>query len=224
MRANNKLERHRASKMLRGAFPLQFLELTPRLSTVTMTPWLSFSEGDPGGGPSGSTGVAMAKDTDGRRTSDAGTAGVIARPPLLFLGALLLGGVLDLLLPFPVAIPGGDLVRWTIAGALILAGLVLAAAGIRNFSRAGTPVPTNEPTRALVTSGIHGWTRNPIYLGLFLVYFGIGMGVQSAWILILTLPLAITIRYGVVAREEAYLESRFGDAYRTYKARVRRWL
>lgn len=166
----------------------------------------------------------MAKDTGGQQTSGPGTAGVIARPPLLFLGALLLGGVLDRLLPLSFVIPGGDLIRWTIAGSLILLGLALAVAGIRNFSRAGTPVPTNEPTRALVTSGIHGWTRNPIYLGLFLVYVGIGMAAQSAWILVLVLPLAITIRYGVVAREEAYLERRFGDAYRAYKARVRRWL
>ncbi|MGI6851841.1 methyltransferase family protein [Mesorhizobium sp. 1B3] len=166
----------------------------------------------------------MASDTDGQHTDGAGTAGVIARPPLLFLGALLLGGVLDRLLPLRFVVPGSDTFRWTIAAFLILVGLALAVAGIRNFSRAGTPVPTNEPTRALVTSGIHGRTRNPIYLGLFAVYVGIGTAAQSAWILILTLPLAITIRYGVVAREEAYLERRFGDAYRAYKARVRRWL
>ena len=53
---------------------------------------------------------------------------------------------------------------------------------------------------------------------------GIGLVVRSPWILILTLPVAFTMRYGVVAREEAYLERRFGDAYRDYKARVRRWL
>jgi Phospholipid methyltransferase len=70
-------------------------------------------------------------------------------------------------------------------------GLAIAAAGIRNFSRARTPVPTNEPTRALVTTGIHGWTRNPIYLGMFLMYGGIGIAVRSPSILILALPLAI---------------------------------
>jgi protein-S-isoprenylcysteine O-methyltransferase Ste14 len=59
---------------------------------------------------------------------------------------------------------------------------------------------------------------------MFLVYGGIGIAACSPSILILMLPLAITIRYGVVAREEAYLEQRFGDAYRDYKARVRRWL
>jgi protein-S-isoprenylcysteine O-methyltransferase Ste14 len=155
---------------------------------------------------------------------DAGTAGVIARPPLLFLAALLLGLAADRLLPWPFAVPAGGPVYWAVAGSLILIGLALAAAGIRDFGRAATPVPTNEPTRALVTTGIHGWSRNPIYLGMFLVYGGIDLAARSPATLILALPLAITIRYGVVAREEAYLERRFGDAYRDYKARVRRWL
>jgi protein-S-isoprenylcysteine O-methyltransferase Ste14 len=159
-----------------------------------------------------------------QKGSDPGTAGVIARPPFLFLAALLLGLAADHLLPLPFSVTETDLVRWIIAASLILVGLALAAGGIRNFSKAGTPVPTNEPVRALVTNGIHGWTRNPIYLGMFLVYGGIGLAARSPWMLLLTLPLAITIRYGVVAREEAYLERRFGDAYRDYMGRVRRWL
>ena len=163
-------------------------------------------------------------DPAGQHVTDSGTAGVIARPPLLFLAALLLGFIGDRVLSLPFPLPGTDLVRWIVAGSLILMGLALAAAGIRNFLRAGTPVPTNEPTRALVTTGIHAWTRNPIYLGIFLVYGGIGLAARSPSILILTLPLAIAIRYGVVAREEAYLERRFGDTYRDYKARVRRWV
>jgi protein-S-isoprenylcysteine O-methyltransferase Ste14 len=117
--------------------------------------------------------------------SDAATPGVIVRPPLLFLVALLLG---------------------------------LAAEKLR------TPVRGHQPTRALVTTGIHAWSRNPIYVGMFLLYLGIGLVARGPWILVLVLPLAITIRYVVVAREEAYLERRYGDAYRDYKARVRCWL
>jgi protein-S-isoprenylcysteine O-methyltransferase Ste14 len=155
---------------------------------------------------------------------DTGTAGVIAPPPVLFLGALLLGLASDRLLPLPFPRPQADVVHWVVAGSLILAGLALLAAGLRNFSRAATPVPTYEPTRALVTTGVHGRSRNPIYVAMFLVYVGIGVAARSPWILILTLPLAIAIRHGVVAREEAYLEGRFGDTYRDYRARVRRWL
>jgi protein-S-isoprenylcysteine O-methyltransferase Ste14 len=85
-------------------------------------------------------------------------------------------------------------------------------------------VPSNQPVRALVTTGIHGWSRNPIYVGMLLLYAGIGTAARSPWVLILALPLVIILRYGVIAREETYLERRFGDAYRDYKARVRRWL
>lgn len=166
----------------------------------------------------------MCKYQAGQQVNYTETAGVIARPPLLFLGALLLGLASDRLLPLTAAVPEVGLVQWVMVGSLSLIGFALAAAGIGNFSRAATPVPTNEPVRALVKTGIHGWTRNPIYLGMFLIYGSIGLAASSPWILILTLPLAITIRYGVVAREEAYLERLFGDAYRYYKARVRRWL
>jgi protein-S-isoprenylcysteine O-methyltransferase Ste14 len=166
----------------------------------------------------------MRTDPAAQRVNDTETAGVIARPPFLFVIALLLGHALDRVIAFPFAPPEAAAARWTSASLLIGAGLALAAAGIRDFSRAGTPVPTYEPTRVLVTTGAHRWSRNPIYLGMFLVYAGIVVATASLWTLILALPLAITIRYGVVAREEAYLERLFGDAFRDYKSRVRRWL
>src|SRR5262249_27002717 len=144
--------RHR----LRSPCLYQFFQLTPWLSTSRMTPWLSCWKFE---------GADMEMDPAVQRVTDAGTAGPIARPPLLFLGALLIGFVLNRLLRLPFPVPGTDLVHWIIGGSLILIGLALAAAGIRNFSRAGTPVRSIEPTRALVTTGIHGWTRNPIYLG-----------------------------------------------------------
>jgi protein-S-isoprenylcysteine O-methyltransferase Ste14 len=156
-----------------------------------------------------------------------GIAGVIARPILLFPTAVVLGFALDHLLRLPFPISRIGMVYWisaTIAGSLILIGIAIFAAGVRSFSRAATPLPTNQPARALVTTGIYRWTRNPIYLAFFLMYGGIGMAVRSPWILLLVLPLAVIVRYGVVAREEAYLERRFGDAYRDYKARIRRWL
>ena len=115
----------------------------------------------------------------GHQVDDAGTAGVVARPPLVFLTGLVLGSVADRLLPLEFPVAGTGVVRWTIAGAVIVLGLALGVAGIRNFSRGGTPVPTNEPTRALVTSGIHRWTRDPIYLGLFLIYGGVGVAARD---------------------------------------------
>jgi protein-S-isoprenylcysteine O-methyltransferase Ste14 len=159
----------------------------------------------------------------GQQANDTAVARGIARPPLLYLGCLLFGLALDRVLPLPLILPAAA-IRWTMGGGLILIGAAIMAAGIRNFSHAATPVPSSRPVRALVTTGIHGWSRNPIYVGMFLLYAGIGIAACSPWVLILALPLVIILRYGVVAREETYLERRFGDAYREYKARVRRWL
>ena len=158
------------------------------------------------------------------RFSDTAVAGGFTRPPFLYLACLLLGLALDRELPLPLILPEAALIRWTVGGGLILIGVAIVATGVRNFSRAATPVPSNQPVRALVTTGIHGWSRNPIYVGMFLLYAGIGIAARGPWVLILALPLVIILRYGVVAREETYLERRFGDAYRDYKARVRRWL
>jgi len=158
---------------------------------------------------------------------DTEIAGVVARPPLLFLAALLLGFALDHLVRLPFPVPRTGLVHWISAinaAVLILIGIAAFVAGARGFFGAGTPVQGTRPTRALVTTGIHGWSRNPIYLGMFLIYAGIGMVVRSPGILILMVPLAVIMHFGVIAREEAYLERRFGDTYRGYKRRVGRWL
>lgn len=153
------------------------------------------------------------------------TADIKIRPPLLFAAALVLGFVLDHLLPLPFGIARNEgVVHKLIPAMVILLGIAVGVAGIRNFSRAGTPVPGNMPVRALVTTGIHGWSRNPIYVGMLLLYIGIGIAVRSTWILVLTPFILLILRYAVIAREEQYLEQRVGDAYCDYKRRVRRWL
>jgi protein-S-isoprenylcysteine O-methyltransferase Ste14 len=156
--------------------------------------------------------------------TDKDTPGVIAPPPLIFLGFLLAAFALNAVWPLPLRPSGIDpSISWTAGGAVIFVGLVLFVLGIGNFMRAGTPVPTREPTRALVTSGIHAFSRNPIYVAMFLLYLGIGLAANVAWAFVLFVPLALILRYGVVAREEAYLARKFGDDYRDYTARVRRW-
>jgi len=157
-------------------------------------------------------------------SSKTAVASGIRRPPFLYLACLVLGFFLDRLLPLPLTFPELTFLCWTAGGGLILIGVAIMVAGARNFSRAATPVPSNQPVRALVTTGIHGRSRNPIYVGMLLLYAGIGIAARSPWVLILALPLVIILHFGVVAREETYLEQRFGDAYRAYKARVRRWL
>ena len=77
---------------------------------------------------------------------------------------------------------------------------------------------------ALVVDGIYGRTRNPLYLGMILVYLGLSVAAGSLWAIVLVVPLLWVINVGVIAREERYLERKFGDAYRAYKGRVRRWV
>lgn len=155
--------------------------------------------------------------------ADKDVPGVIAPPPLIFLSFLLLGIFADWLLALAL-IHGDQTPRWVGAAALLALAIILMGLGVTNFARADTPVPTREPTRALVTTGIHGISRNPLYISLFLFYTGFALLANSLGALVLLLPLALVIRYGVVAREERYLERKFGDAYRAYKARVPRWI
>ena len=107
---------------------------------------------------------------------------------------------------------------------LFVAGVALIVMCFKRFTAAGTNVPTWMPTTALVTSGPYGVSRNPIYLGLTLVYLALALGYGSWWPIVLLAPVLIVMRYGVIGREERYLEAKFGDAHRTYLASVRRWI
>ena len=118
----------------------------------------------------------------------------------------------------PTCLQGGS-ARWCLSSR----GRCSAWA-IVTISRAGSNVPTNLPTTAIVESGPYRFTRNPIYLGMFLSLIGLAIAFDNLWLLTMLVPFALVIRYGVVAREEAYLERKFGDVYRGYRSRVRRWL
>jgi protein-S-isoprenylcysteine O-methyltransferase Ste14 len=172
--------------------------------------------------------VAMRTMAGGGATAAGGSgapdvAGVIALPPLIFLGFLAAAAVLEAIVPFPV--PAAHVFPRFVAGAaLAAAGFVMIVMGTRRFLAAGTNVPPNLPTTALVVDGIYRRTRNPLYLGTTLVYLGLGVAAGSFWAIGLVVPLLWVINIGVIAREERYLERKFGDAYRAYKARVRRWV
>ena len=109
-------------------------------------------------------------------------------------------------------------------GAVCVVALALFAWAIATITRAGSNVPTNRPTTSIVDTGPYRFTRNPIYLGMMLGLVGLAIAFDSLWPLVTLVPFALVIRYGVVAREEAYLERTFGEVYRRYRARVRRWL
>lgn len=149
-------------------------------------------------------------------------AEVIVRPPLAWGLAVIAGLVLDWLVPFPF-LPAGLAAGW-IGGLVFVLALALFAWAIVTMTSAGSSVPTNLPTAAIVESGPYRFTRNPIYLAMLLGLIGLAIAFDTLWLLATLVPFALVIRFGVVAREEAYLERKFGDAYRGYQLRVRRWL
>lgn len=150
-------------------------------------------------------------------------AGVIALPPLIFLGFLVAATVLEAVVPLPV-LAAQALTRYTAGAALAACGFVMIGLGTRRFAAAGTNIAPNQPTTALVVDGIYRRTRNPLYLGTILVYLGLSVAAGSLWAIGLVVPLLWVINTGVIAREERYLERKFGDAYRAYKTQVRRWV
>jgi protein-S-isoprenylcysteine O-methyltransferase Ste14 len=150
----------------------------------------------------------------------ADTAHVIAPPPLIFALPLLAGLLLNHYRPQAV-LPQA----WAhLLGPLIALLGFSALPAVLAFRRAGTPPQPWRPATALVVTGPYRYSRNPMYLGATLFYLGISLWVNSLWPLLL-LPIVLWVMSkGVIAREEAYLERLFGAEYRSYRARVRRWL
>jgi protein-S-isoprenylcysteine O-methyltransferase Ste14 len=149
-------------------------------------------------------------------------ANVLIHPPIAWALAFLIGLGLDWIYPLPF-VPASIPHRW-IGGAVVALGVALAVAAIATFRRAGTRVEPHKPTTAIATSGPYAFTRNPIYLGMFLGQTGLAIAVNSLWVLAMLAPFFLAIRYGVVAREEAYLERKFGRTYLDYRSRTRRWI
>jgi protein-S-isoprenylcysteine O-methyltransferase Ste14 len=151
------------------------------------------------------------------------SAGVRFPPPFVYLGALLLGLAAERFVTLRSF--GIDWLLLVATGALLFvagAAMMLAAAGL--FRRLGTNVPPSQPTTLIATTGPYRWTRNPMYLGMALIYAGLAIGFDGPIALALLPLVLIVIQTQVIAREERYLEAKFGDDYRRYKAEVRRWL
>jgi protein-S-isoprenylcysteine O-methyltransferase Ste14 len=150
---------------------------------------------------------------------DAANLGPV-RPPLVYLGSILLGLLLHFAWPLP-------LVRHPV-GALVGAGVVLLAVGlfvtaVRTFRAASTPVPGNRPTTTIVRTGPYRFSRNPIYVAFSALQAGIALCADSLWLLITLVPAVALMSIWVIPREERYLEARFSSEYLSYKSSVRRW-
>ena len=150
------------------------------------------------------------------------TSNAIIRPPIAWAIAILAGAGVDWLYPLrfvPASVP-----RIWVGSGVFAVALALAIWAIVTIVKAGSRVETNKPTTMIVTKGPFRFMRNPIYLGFLLGQTGLSIGFDNLWMLAMLVPFYLVIRYGVIAREESYLEHKFPRDYVRYKTRVRRWL
>lgn len=148
-------------------------------------------------------------------------AGVKFPPPLIFLGAILTGYATHYVLPLNIA----DASEIIIAGsALVVIALIIIIIAALSFRRVKTHLEPWHPTSTIVSSGVFSISRNPIYVALCFANIGIGLILNSWWVLLSFIPAAILVYLIAIKPEESYLERKFGDEYLAYKSRVRRWL
>ncbi|MFT3880133.1 MAG: isoprenylcysteine carboxylmethyltransferase family protein [Gemmatales bacterium] len=144
-------------------------------------------------------------------------------PPLV---ALLVGVAMWGLSQLPPQWEVPSIIRYVAFPIPMLMGLAFAVSGFIAFRRARTTIDPLHPGKAtsLVDSGIYGFTRNPMYVGLLFVLLGWVIFLDSPWPLIGPLVFIAWINYLQIIPEERILTQLFGEAYRQYQARVRRWL
>jgi protein-S-isoprenylcysteine O-methyltransferase Ste14 len=153
--------------------------------------------------------------------TSADSPGVRFPPPLLYFAAVLAGYAANRLLPLPIG--DGHLIG-TLAWIFSLVWLALTATSIGNFRRSRTSIVPVRPATALVISGPYRFTRNPMYVGMAALTVALALFMNSWWPIAFLVPVLATVQVAVIAREERYLERRFGADYIAYMRRVRRWL
>lgn len=147
--------------------------------------------------------------------------GVPFPPPFLYAALFLLGLLLDRLWPWS---PLPRELSRILSAVLLVPGLGLVFTSLWLFFRAKTSPFPMRPASALVRTGFYRWTRNPMYLGMLLVYTGAALLFDVFWALVLVPAVVWLITRFVIRREERYLEARFGEEYRAYKVDVGRWI
>ncbi len=167
---------------------------------------------------------------DSSSTSDSPTAAddhaaVWLFPPILPLSTLVLGIGLQFVLPLGKSFAWlPPWVRFTIAPLFFVGGVAFLVGGGRALARMNTNVDPRQPTLRLVEIWPFTMSRNPMYAGGSAMLIGIALGFQLYWVLVLYLLSLPILYFGVVLKEERYLERKFGRDYLSYQARVRRWL
>ncbi len=158
------------------------------------------------------------------RVQRSAIAPVALHPPVIFLGALVLGCVLAVLFPLGPGFARASSAAFMAGGGLTLAGLFISLWAVRDILNAGSHVPTWQPTTAIVTGGAYGLSRNPIYIAMLVIFLGLAIALTNLWMVLLLPIMAWALHHAVVKPEEAYLADRFGAAYEDYRRHVPRWV
>ena len=142
-------------------------------------------------------------------------------PPVLYLAGLVSGVVLNGLWPIsPVRTVWG----YTIASVLVLLSIGIIVPVIRRYRGAKTPFDVRKTSTTLITDGANRFSRNPGYVALTMVYFGIAIFLNNAWVMLAGVPIFIAMDRWVVPKEERHLAKVHGEEYAEYRSSVRRWL
>ncbi len=147
--------------------------------------------------------------------------GIVAPPPLIYLGPLVLGLLLNR--KFPAPFLPRRMAR-ILGLSLLGGGALLVSWFVWTMRRADTPIDPRKPVSRLVVEGPFRYTRNPSYLSIAMIYAGLASLANALWAILLLPAALLVIQRGVIEREERYLEHEFGEEYLRYKARVRRWI
>lgn len=107
---------------------------------------------------------------------------------------------------------------------VVILGIVMASVSAAMLRRAGTGIEPFDEATTLVTGGFYRYSRNPMYLGMFLMLAGNAIMLGSAGAALPVMIFVLIIRNNFVLGEERFLEAVFGQWYLDYKSSVRRWL
>ena len=146
---------------------------------------------------------------------------VVAKPPLIYLVAIIAGILLQIIWPLSIV----SFFGLRVVGLLVIGlGVAVSIWGEQEFKGHDTAVNPDQPPSVLVTTGPYRFSRNPMYVGLTLIQLGAALALNNVWLVVTMVPALVIMSRGVIDREEQFLAIKFGQTYADYKNSVRRWL
>lgn len=147
---------------------------------------------------------------------------IIAPAPVIFLFTVIAGFILQYFMPIYVF--AASILISVLSAILFIAGILIAGWALQTMRTANVSPNPYTPTARLIIAGPYQYSRNPMYLSITLVYLAIALLLNSLWFFVLLIPMILLVWWGIIQREEIFLEAYFGEQYKNYKKKVRCWL